>query len=84
MRLERLEEPVQCRAEFSAGRVTPLSFTARGREHSVRAVHSRWLDRAGRHPQFYFSAETDSGDVYELRLDSSDMVWHVQSVMLEG
>ena len=50
----------------------------------MRAVHARWLDRAGRHPQFYFSAETDAGDVFELRLDSAEMTWHVQSVMLEG
>src|SRR5262249_4148531 len=84
MHLERLDEPVPCRADFSNGRVTPLAFRRGGREHVVRAVHSRWLARAGRHPQFYFSAETESGDVYELRLDSADMVWHVQSVMLEG
>ena len=84
MQLERLEEAVTCRADFSGGRVTPLQFVQRGREHAVRAVHSRWLDRAGRHPQFYFSAETESGEVYELRLDSGDMTWHVHSVMLEG
>lgn len=84
MRLERLDEPVPCRADFTGGKVTPLQFWRGGREHVVRAVHSRWMDRAGRHPQFYFSAETESGDVYELRLDSADMMWRVQSVMLEG
>ena len=84
MRLERLDESIHCQADFSGGRVTPLRFSRRDREHVVSAVHSRWLDRAGRHPQFYFSAETESGDVYELRLDSGDMTWHLQSVMLEG
>jgi hypothetical protein len=84
MRLERLDEAIACRAEFSGGRITPLCFWRGGREIAVKAVHSRWLDRAGRHPQLYFSAETESGDVYELRLDCGEMVWRVQSVMLEG
>ena len=84
VRLERLDQAVACRADFTGGKVTPLSFWRGGREHRVRAVHARWLDRSARHPQFYFSTETESGEVYELRLDSGEMVWHVQSVMLEG
>ncbi len=84
MRLERLDEPVRCRADFAGGRVTPVCFWRGERQHEVRAVHARWLDRAPRHPQLYFSAETDSGDVYEIRLDTGQMLWHLQSVLLEG
>lgn len=84
MRLEPLNEPVPCRADFGGGRITPLVFWRAGRAHPVTQVHARWLDRSTRHPQFYFSAQTESGDTFELRLDTGQMTWHVQSVMLEG
>ncbi|HVP38274.1 MAG TPA: hypothetical protein VMS93_03735 [Candidatus Saccharimonadales bacterium] len=84
MRVERLDEPVSCRAEFARGGVTPVSFTRHGREHRVTQVHARWVDRSGRHPQHYFSAQCDAGEIYELRLDAGEMQWHVQSVLLEG
>jgi hypothetical protein len=84
MRVERLDEAVSCRAEFCGGRVTPLRFWRHGREHAVVRVHARWVDRSGRHPQLYFSAEADGGEIFELRLDAGCMQWRVQSVMLEG
>ena len=82
MNVERLDEAVACRADFSGGRVTPLCFWRAGRAHPVTRVHARWLDRASRHPQHYFSAETETGEIYELRLDTAQMLWHVQSVLL--
>jgi hypothetical protein len=84
MRVELLDEPVACRADFAAGKVTPVSFTRRGREHPVAAVHARWVDRSGRHPQLYFSAQTEGGEIFELRLDTGEARWHLQSVLLEG
>jgi hypothetical protein len=47
-------------------------------------VNARWLDRGGRHPHFYFSVTDDSGDVYQLQLQSADMTWRLDSVALEG
>ena len=84
MHVERLDEAVACRADFAGGRVTPLVFWRGGRPHPVTQVHARWLDRSARHPQFYFSAQTETGDIFELRLDTGGMTWHVQSVLLEG
>ncbi|MBI5836997.1 MAG: hypothetical protein HZB25_07120 [Candidatus Eisenbacteria bacterium] len=83
MKVELLDEPVACRAEFSAGRVTPLAFTRGGREIVVTQVHARWVDRAGRHPRFHFSAGTEGGEIFELRLDAADMQWRVQAVLIE-
>ena len=84
MRLERIDEAVAVRAEFRGGVVTPLAFWRRGREHRVVRVNARWLDRAARHPQFYFSVTVDSGDVYQLQLQAADLVWRLDSVALEG
>jgi hypothetical protein len=36
-----------------------------------------------RHPHFYFSVTDESGDVYQLQLQSGDLVWWLDSVTLE-
>ena len=84
MRHEAIDEAVPVRAEFRGGVVTPLVFRRGGREHRVTAVHARWVDRSGRHPRFYFSVAVDSGDVYQLQLAAADLVWRLDSVVLEG
>ena len=47
-------------------------------------VNARWVDRAGRHPRFFFSVTVESGDVYQLQLHGADLVWWLDSVTLEG
>ncbi|HYM82360.1 MAG TPA: hypothetical protein VEY91_13230 [Candidatus Limnocylindria bacterium] len=84
MRLERLDEAIAVRADFQGGVVTPLAFRRHGREHRITRINARWLDRSGRHPHFYFSVTVESGDVYQLRLQGADLVWHADSVSLEG
>lgn len=84
MRLERLDQAIAVRADFLGGTVTPVSFLRHGREQRVVKVNARWLDRAGRHPHFYFSVTVESGDVYQLQLQSGDLVWKLDSVSLEG
>jgi hypothetical protein len=84
MRLEAIDEAVPVRADFRGGAMTPQAFRLRGREHRVKQVNARWIDRAGRQTRHYFSVTTDSGDVYQLHLYTADMVWRVDSVALEG
>lgn len=84
MRLERIDEAVAVRADFQGGTVTPVSFRRGGREQRVTRVNARWIDRAGRHPHFYFSVAVESGDVYQLQLQGADLVWRLDSVSLEG
>ncbi len=84
MRQETIDEAVAVRADFRGGVVTPLAFKRGAREHRVSRVNARWIDRAGRHPHFYFSVTSDSGDVYQLRLHGGDLVWWLDSVTLEG
>jgi len=50
----------------------------------VVRVNARWVDRVPRHPHFYFSVTVESGDVYQLQLQSADLVWWLDSVTLEG
>lgn len=84
MRVERLDETVGCVACFEPGRLTPLVLQRGEREEPVLRVHARWLDRSQRHPQHYFSVEVASGEIFELRLDTGDLSWRLQSVLLEG
>jgi len=84
MRQESIDEAVPVRADFRGGVVTPLAFRRGGSEHRVARVNARWIDRAGRHPQFFFSVSVESGDVYQLRLSSADLVWWLDFVTLEG
>jgi hypothetical protein len=84
MRQEPIDEAVAVRADFHGGTATPLAFRRRGREHRVVRVNARWVDRAGRHPRFYFSVTVESGDVYQLQLHAADLVWWLDSVALEG
>jgi hypothetical protein len=84
MRQEAIDEAVAVRADFKGGAVTPLAFRRGSREHRVVHVNSRWTDRAGRHPRFYFSVAVESGDNYQLHLHGGDLVWWLDSVTLEG
>ncbi|HEY3215999.1 MAG TPA: hypothetical protein VGK93_05860 [Candidatus Eisenbacteria bacterium] len=84
MRLEQIDEAIAVRADFRGGAATPLAFWHRRREHRVVRVNARWLDRAGRHPSFYFSVTVESGDIYQLQFRSADLVWRLDSVSLDG
>jgi len=84
MRQEAIDQAIAVRADFQGGIVTPLAFRRGGREQRVVHVNTRWVDRAGRHPRFYFSVTVESGDVYQLQLSGADLVWWLESVVLEG
>ncbi len=84
MRTELLDEAVGVRADFHGGTVTPLAFKRRGREIRIARVNARWIDRVPRHPHFHFSVTAEGGDVYELSLQSGDLLWWLDSVTLEG
>lgn len=84
MRRESIDEAVAVRADFRGGVATPLAFRHGTRDHRVVRINARWVDRAGRHPRFYFSVAVESGDVYQLQFLAADLVWRLDSVTLEG
>jgi hypothetical protein len=84
MRQELIDQAISVRADFQGGAVTPVAFRRGGREHRVARVNARWVDRAGRHPRFHFSVTDESGDVYQLQLSAADLVWWLESVVVEG
>jgi len=84
VRSEALDEAVSVRADFHGGAVTPVAFRRRGREHRVARVNARWVDRAGKHPRFYFSVTDENGDIYQLQLQGGDLLWWLDTVTLEG
>jgi hypothetical protein len=84
MRMERIDEAVKVRADFKAGTITPLLFKRGSRDYRVVTVNARWEDREGTQKIRFFSVTDISGDVYQLRLDGADMLWTLESVMMEG
>jgi len=84
MRREAIDQAIAVRADFQGGVATPLAFKRGGREQRVTRVNARWVDRASRHPHFHFSVTVESGDVYQLQFSGADLVWWLESVMLEG
>ena len=84
MRLERLDEAVKVRADFQGGRVSPLIIKRGTQDLKVARVTARWEDRRGAHKVHYFSVQVASGDVYQMEFSSGDLLWKLNSVMLEG
>ena len=84
MRLERLDETVKVRADFQGGRVTPLLIKRKVQELRVAQVTARWEDRKGAHKVHYFSVQVPSGDVYQLEFHAGDLLWKLNSVMLDA
>jgi hypothetical protein len=84
MRLERLDEAVKVRADFQGGRATPVLIRRRTQELEVKRITARWEDRRGSQKVHYFSVQVPSGDVYQLEFYSGDLLWKLNSVMLEG
>ena len=84
MRVERIDEHVKVRVDFQAGTITPLLFKRGTQQHRVVTVNARWEDREGTQKLHFFSVTVSSGDVYQLRLESGDMLWTLESVMMDG
>ncbi len=83
MRLERLDEPVKVRADFQGGQVRPLRIGRRHQDLEVAQVTARWEDRRGTQKIYYFSVQVPSGDVYQLEFASGDLLWTLNTVMLD-
>jgi len=83
MVVEEINEVVRVRADFAAEAITPRAFRRGGRVYTVAKVNARWEDRTGDFKRYYFSVEA-AGNVFELHLDSRDMLWHLDRVCLEG
>ena len=83
MRVEKLNEPVQIRADFRGGNITPILMKRGDRKLKVSSVNGRWVDREGKTARYFFAVTTDTGDVFQLYLQTQDMTWHLSSIMLE-
>ncbi len=84
MLVERLDERIKVRADFSGGIIKPLIFIRRGQIHRITKINCRWIDREGTAKIYYFSVTSDSGDVYQIHFNTADMTWHLDLVMMES
>jgi hypothetical protein len=83
MQVEELHEQVKVRADFQGGRIRPLLFRRGERIFAVRRVNTSWEDREGKHKSYYFSVSVKTGEVYQLCLRTGDMLWYLESVMMD-
>ncbi len=83
MIIEQLDEMIRVRADFGGGYIRPIMFVRRGKVYRIRQVNCRWIDREGSAKIYYFSVTVESGDVYQIHLNSGDMTWHLDQVMME-
>ena len=83
MHVERINEPVKVRADFQGGRIQPLRFKRHGKDHKVKSVNASWETREGRSKLHYFSVTIESGDVCQLYFNNEDLIWFLESIMLE-
>jgi hypothetical protein len=84
MNLERLDDPVAVRVDFTGGRATPVLFRRRGHVYRIREVAARWEERRGPARILYFSCLDDSGDLYQLRFDGADFLWRLEFVQVSA
>ena len=84
MIVERINQAIKVRADFHGGQIVPLFFKRGTRNYKVTDVHARWEWKEGQKRLYYFSVSVDTGDVCELCLDGSEMLWYLESVMMEG
>ncbi len=83
MQIEDLDEVISVRADFSGGEITPRIFKRNGKDFRVTTVNARWVDREGAHPVQHFSVQVN-GDTYFLSLQTGEMLWRIEKVILDG
>ena len=81
MLIEEFDEPIQVRADFGDGKITPLKFKWNGRVYDIGRVNMRWPEGDGRHPKRCFSVQCGD-DTYHLVLKTDDLTWRLRKVIL--
>jgi hypothetical protein len=84
MQLVEIGESVKVRSDIGGGRIVPLMIRRGENVYRVKQVNASWEDRDGSGKTYYFSVTTQNGDILKLSLKSEDMLWRIESVILEG
>jgi len=83
MQLTKLDEPIEVRADFKGGSVTPRLFRRQDGTHKVEKIHAVWRDTEGQFRLYFYSVECE-GTVYQLRWRTQDNLWFIDHVIVEG
>jgi len=67
---------------YAGGKIEPLEFRWGARTLRVRAVNTRWTDRATRPIKYFFSVTADTGDVCVLSYREGEPLWYLESVLV--
>ncbi len=85
MQVEKTDEPVKVRADFSeGGGISPILLKRGARVYKVERVNGRWEDREGLYRIFCFSLTVDSGDVFQVAFRPGEACWKLTCVAFPG
>jgi hypothetical protein len=76
----KIGEPVEAIVKFEKGRIVPLRIRWRGRVYPIKEVTGWWKSRKGRLTFFHLSLILESGDYYEVSLNTESLVWYLERV----
>lgn len=76
----KIGEPIETIVKFEKGKVKPLKIRWQGRVYSVKEVTGCWKSQKGRSTLFHLSLIVESGDYYEVSLNTESLVWHLERV----
>jgi hypothetical protein len=83
--VDMLNERIHVFAYFRGGRITPVSFTWRGRKYDVKRVTARWVVRDGNNRRYHFAVQTaQAGNLHEIYLANNTMQWFIGAIDTEG
>lgn len=81
--LEKVDDPIEVLASFTAELVMPVSFKWKGREYQVKKLNLVHKERDGNDKVYYFSV-SDEANYFRLAFFTRDLSWRIQEVFFEG
>jgi len=82
--VEEINEPIDVVTVFRDGRMAPVKLRWSGHTHGIERVAYRWVTRQGAYPIHHFSVVTDTGQIYEIILNTQSMQWTLLKIHMQG
>ncbi len=82
--INEIADRIDVLAAFDGKGLQPRIFIWRKRRHAISRITASWTEPAGAHRLYYFAAQTDGANIYELRFDQGKMLWLLMRIHTEG
>lgn len=77
-------EPIDAVVKFENGKVKPAKIRWRGQVQKIKEVTGWWRSEKGKTKFFHLSLITESGDYYEIALNTKSLVWYLEKLEPAG